>query len=67
MRLRIHARARPNLSSTCFADMRSLVSSADATGHDRGRSLTDVFRKLADRWPGERLPELLPHRWRALQ
>jgi hypothetical protein len=50
-----------------FADMLSLVSSADAAGHDPGSYLTDVFKRLADGCPNDRLPELLPHRWSALQ
>jgi hypothetical protein len=47
--------------------MLSLVSSAYAAGHDPGCYLTDIFKRLADGWPNDRLPELLPHRWSALQ
>jgi transposase len=47
-----------------FADVLSLVSTADAAGADAGSYLPSVISAV-DSWPQSRIGELLPHRWRA--
>lgn len=46
-----------------FADVLSLVSTADAAGVDAGSYLPSVIAAV-DAWPQSRIDELLPHRWR---
>lgn len=46
-----------------FADVLSLVSTADAAGADAGRYLPSVISAV-DSWPQSKIDELLPHRWR---
>lgn len=48
-----------------FADVLSLVSTADAAGVDPGSYLPSIMTHI-DSWPNRRIEELLPHRWRAL-
>lgn len=51
--------------ATRFADILSLVSSAEAAGLDPGSYIADVLTKISD-WPHKRLDDLLPHRYKAL-
>ncbi len=46
-----------------FADVLSLVSTADAAGVDAGAYLPSVM-PLVDSWPNKNIDELLPHAWR---
>lgn len=46
-----------------FADVLSLVSTADAAGASAGSYLPSVIGAV-DSWPASRIEELLPHRWR---
>lgn len=48
-----------------FADVLSLVSTADAAGVDAGRYLPSVMSNI-DSWPNSRIEDLLPHRWQAM-
>jgi len=48
-----------------FADMLSLVSSAQAAGVDPGVYLADVIGKLANGYPSDSVGDLLPHHWAA--
>ena len=48
-----------------FADVLSLVSTADAAGVDAGRYLPSVISNI-DSWPNSRIDDLLPHRWQAM-
>ena len=45
-----------------FADVLSLVSTADAAGVDAGSYLPSVIEAVSS-WPNSRLDELLPHAW----
>ena len=47
-----------------FADVLSLVSTADAAGADAGQYLPSVIGNV-DTWPNSRIDELLPHAWQA--
>jgi len=47
-----------------FADMLSIVSSADAAGVDCGQYLPSVIEHIND-WPARHLDELLPTNWKA--
>lgn len=46
-----------------FADVLSLVSTADAAGVDAGSYLPSVLGAVST-WPNSRIDELLPHQWR---
>ena len=46
-----------------FADVLSLVSTADAAGVDAGSYLPSVLGAVST-WPNNRIDELLPHQWR---
>lgn len=46
-----------------FADVLSLVSTADAAGVDAGSYLPSVLSAVTT-WPNSRIEELLPHHWR---
>lgn len=48
--------------ATRFADVLSLVSTAEAAGTDAGQYLASVISNL-DSWPNNRIDELLPHKW----
>ena len=45
-----------------FADLLSLVSTADAAGVNPGSYIADILPRI-DTWPQRRLDELLPHAW----
>lgn len=45
-----------------FADVLSVVSTADAAGVDAGLYLPGVMSNI-DSWPNSRIDDLLPHRW----
>lgn len=45
-----------------FADILSIVSTADAAGVDCGKYLPSVIENISA-WPNKRLDELLPHNW----
>ena len=46
-----------------FADVLSLVSTADAAGVDAGSYLPSILGAVST-WPNSRIEELLPHQWR---
>jgi hypothetical protein len=46
-----------------FADVLSLVSTADAAGVDAGAYLPSIM-PLVDSWPNKHIDDLLPHAWR---
>ena len=48
-----------------FADVLSLVATADAAGVDAGSYLPSIISNV-DSWPNSRIEDLLPHRWQAL-
>lgn len=45
-----------------FADLLSLVSTADAAGVNPGSYIADILPRI-ETWPHRRLDELLPHAW----
>lgn len=45
-----------------FADLLSLVSTADAAGVNPGSYIADILPRV-DSWPNSRIHELLPHIW----
>lgn len=47
-----------------FADMLSIVSTADAAGVDCGLYLPSIIEHIED-WPARELDQLLPHYWKA--
>ena len=46
-----------------FADVLSLVSSAEAAGIDPGTYLASIIQNV-DTWPNSRIDDLSPHAWR---
>lgn len=47
-----------------FADLLSLVSTADAAGVNPGSYIADILPRV-ETWPNRRIEELLPHQWGA--
>lgn len=47
-----------------FADLLSLVSTADAAGVNPGSYIADILPRVGT-WPNRRIGELLPHQWGA--
>ena len=45
-----------------FADLLSLVSTADAAGVNPGSYIADILPRI-ETWPHRRLDELLPYAW----